>query len=726
MRVIAIKSGARRTIVWAGLTYLAWIVGLAVISACDRPRAGSLAAVPAAPAVSQTSASCRSCHPAEFAAWEGTDHALANRLADEPRDQAVLATFPKAAGAGWPAAPDMILGHKPLWQALVPVPGGRWQVHELAFDPVKQEWFNVFGAENRQPGEWGHWTGRGLNWNSMCAQCHMTGFNKNYDAVADAYASTWVEQGVGCIQCHGALPANHGVKGSPAAKSVSPLHGDRALMQQVCFSCHARSEQLSADFRPGSQFSDHFRLVLPVEAAVFFPDGQVRGEDFNATSVLQSRMGHAGVTCLDCHDPHSSKTILPVENNQLCLQCHATPGRVLPSGTRAVPINPTVHSHHAEGSAGNLCVSCHMPVTTYMQRSPRHDHGWLKPDPLLTEELGIPNACNRCHTEQPVSWAIEKSQAWSGAKLDSTQRARARAVASAQAGDPGASAGLLKLLAREDIPAWRATFLALLAPAVPDNPSALAAATASLAAVDSLEREAAVQAVGAAAAERLRPLTRDPVRSVRLAADWVLSPGLPSDSAERKELDAYLALTLDQPTGRLRLGQDLANRGQLAPAEAEMRRAVAWDPNAPGILDSLGLVLHRESKSAEAAATFSRAAHLAPGDADLPFRAALTYADARMWPEAEGAFRMAVERDPRFDRAWYNLGLLLVQTARAAEGAQALRKAEQVAPRVADYPYALATVLLRDGDRAGALSAVQRALAIDPLHRGALELRRQL
>jgi len=32
----------------------------------------------------------------------------------------------------------------------------------------------------------------------MCAQCHMTGFEKNYDAATDTYHSTWVEHGVGC------------------------------------------------------------------------------------------------------------------------------------------------------------------------------------------------------------------------------------------------------------------------------------------------------------------------------------------------------------------------------------------------------------------------------------------------------------------------------------------------------------------------------------------------
>ncbi len=63
-----------------------------------------------------------------------------------------------------------MLGRAPSQQLLLPAPGGRWQPHELAYDPARKEIFNVFGEEGRQPGEWGHWTGRGMNWNSMCAQ----------------------------------------------------------------------------------------------------------------------------------------------------------------------------------------------------------------------------------------------------------------------------------------------------------------------------------------------------------------------------------------------------------------------------------------------------------------------------------------------------------------------------------------------------------------------------
>ena len=418
-----------------------------------------------------------------------------------------------------------------------------------------------------------------------------------------------------------------------------------------------------------------------------------------------------------------TKTILPTAKNELCLQCHAAPGRVQPNGTRAVVIDPAAHSHHADGSAGNSCVACHMPVTAYMQRAPRHDHGWLKPDPLLTKELGIPNACNRCHADKSTEWAVAATDKWYGAKMDSRQRARARAVAAAQSGQADAIDTLLSLLKQEDIPAWRATYLGLLVSSA-DDPAVQICAGKSLHAVDPLERAAAVRLVagGRAASDGLGPLLKDPVRLVRLDAEWALSPTLAAESPERKELDAYLSLSFDQPAGRLRLGQDFANRGQLNAAEKEIAQAAAWDPHSPGILDAYGMVLAGLGRTVEAAEKFSRAAELAPADAALALRAGLAFAEAGRLSAAEKMCRLAVARDSKFDRAWYNLGLLLAQTERWADAAEALRRAEAIAPAIADYPYALATVLLRAGDQTGARAAAQRALTIAPGHEGARQL----
>lgn len=721
-RCLVSRHRCRLAVVWllGGLGLLT-----AAVTGCSRENTSEPPPSVAA-ATAQTSDSCRDCHAEIFRSWQGTDHALANRPVS-PEIAAALADFQPPPGIGPGTPPELIIGHQPLWQPLLATGGGRWQPHELAFDPAKKEWFSVFGSESRQPGEWGHWTGRGMNWNSMCAQCHMTGYRKNYDAAADSYQSTWVEQGVGCIQCHGPTAPGHGDPGRPApSRPNSPVHGQQGRMIQTCAPCHARNEQLTLDFQPGDNYFDHYRPVLPVEPGVFHPDGQQRDEDFNWTSMLLSRMGRAGVTCMDCHDGHTTRTILPASDNQLCLQCHGAPGRLQAGGVRAVPIDPAAHSHHVEGSAGNSCIACHMPTTTYMQRAPRHDHGWLKPDPLLTEELGIPNACSRCHADRDTRWAIAKTDEWFGTKMDSRQRRRARAVAAAQGGQRGSSTALLRLLADEDIPAWRATYLALLAPGGDDSNEIVAAGRTALAATDPIERAAAVRLLSGHEAAKgwVRPLLADPVRLVRLEAAWMLSSELPADSAARRELDAYLSVSLDQPSGRLRLGQDLANRGKLAEAERQITRAAEWDPNSAGIQEILGMVLAADGRSADAAVRLDRAAKLQPANAQLAMRAALAWAEAGSLSKAEAAFRQAVAGHPDYDRAWYNLGLLLAQTERLPEASDALAKAMTLAPDVADYPYALATVLLRAGDQAGARAAAQRALTIDPAHAGARQILR--
>ena len=84
-------------------------------------------------------------------------------------------------------------GESPLRQFLIPGPRGSFQATELAFDPHRGDWFDVYGAEDRRPGEWGHWSGRGMNWNSMCASCHNTRLRKNYDAKTDTYATAMAE-----------------------------------------------------------------------------------------------------------------------------------------------------------------------------------------------------------------------------------------------------------------------------------------------------------------------------------------------------------------------------------------------------------------------------------------------------------------------------------------------------------------------------------------------------
>ena len=53
---------------------------------------------------------------------------------------------------------------------------------------------------------------------------------------------------------------------------------------------------------------------------LYYADGQQRGEVYIWGSFLQSKMYANGVTCSDCHNPHSGK--LRAEGNGLCATCH--------------------------------------------------------------------------------------------------------------------------------------------------------------------------------------------------------------------------------------------------------------------------------------------------------------------------------------------------------------------------------------------------------------------
>jgi predicted CXXCH cytochrome family protein len=715
----ALLGGAVFTMVSAALAVVLW--GSDVQPA--RPVATGLQAGLSSQSRGATSsAACGECHKIELAAWEKSHHAHANLEAAAIKDAAFWSGL-KELQLKSEEVP-MVVGYRPLMQPLVAGKDGRWQAHTQAYDPERKDWIDVFADETRRHGEWGHWQSRAMTWNSMCAHCHMTGFSKGYNADSDTYSSTWKAQGIGCIECHGELEPAH-------AKSVlmDGSSASRRVPMETCARCHARAEPLAepSPLRIGSRFLDSYRPALPTESPAFYADGQQREEVFTWTSFQASAMGHAGVSFMDCHDPHSSETVLPVQNNALCLQCHGPAGRPLANGTRAPVIHPTEHSHHAEDSAGNQCVECHMPATTYLQRAPRRDHGFLKPDPLLTKELGIPNACSRCHSDKPIEWVIEAAEHWYGSRLDSQQRARTRAVAAAQSGAAGSELQLLAALENEKTPFWRAGLLDLLSQASVLPERAQQVAEEKLLTSDPLERAAAVRVLARdpSNAERLRRMANDPVRLVRLAVAEVLGE-TPSQQV-REDMQGYEAAMLDQPSGRLRRAQNLMKRGEMTDAEKELRIALGWDANIAAAHEALGFVLSATTRNEEAVRHFTRAAELEPQNADTVLNAALALAENGRLAEAERLLRRGTTLKSRgVDRLWYNLGLLLAQQERLMESAEAIDRAQNERGDVADYPYALATVYQRLGDTKRARAAVERALKVDPAHGPARELLQEL
>ncbi len=688
------------------------------------------------------SQTCRECHRAAYEKWQTSNHGLAERLLDKDKDDKSFApkqtlvhgketseAFIDADGLAkiltrgldqqrhvYPVT--RVIGNNPLRQFLIPAPGGRLQAYDTAIDPANNEWFNVYGNEERVPGDWGHWTGQGMNWNAMCAACHNTRLRKNYEPQTNSYHTSMAEMSVGCESCHGPLKNHVEWQKKPPldhAKDPTLPKFTRDQTMETCAACHARRAEISGDLIPGESFYDHFSLTVTDDTDTYHPDGQVRDEDYEFTSFLSSRMHHAGVRCADCHDPHSAKNI--VKGNQLCMNCHTAPRADFPT---APVINPVAHSHHGAESTGNQCISCHMPVTTYMQRHPRHDHSFSIPDPKLTKELGVPNACNRCHTDKDADWAVAANTKFYGEKPDRPSRTRALLIGSARRGDPAAREGLIKLLASDEVPAWKASACHLLERWVND-PAAAQALRGQLTHENPLVREAAVRALGTVDREHnasirsaLQPLLDDPARSVRVAAAWALCEDLDLTTRAGSELIHMLDLNADQPTGRMQLSQFTMRRGDPVGAIRQLRKAIAWDPNSPPFHHDLAILLSTTGDSAGSVKALQDAIRLDPENPEYHYKLALALSELGSTAEAATALEKTVQLAPNYARAWYNLGLARSGMNQPQAAIAALRHGESADPNDAAIPYARATIHARLGQNQEAIAAAAQALQLRP------------
>ena len=384
-------------------------------------------------------------------------------------------------------------GVDPLQQYLVEFPDGRIQALSIAWDSRPQDkggqrWFHIYPNEEIKHDDILHWTKLNQNWNFMCAECHSTGVRKNYDAKADRFATSWAEISVGCEACHGqgsrhAAWAREQQSWWPFGKREDPSKGLLALLDErrgvtwpidpqtgigrrsvapatlrkeveTCGLCHARRAGFHEDWMPG-QWLSQTHVVEPLARNTYHPDGQIRDveEPYNYAPFKQGKMFAAGVTCSDCHEPHSAKLRAPGEG--VCLQCHA------PDKYADVK-----HRHHGSAEPQPTCISCHMQTRTYMVVDPRHDHTFRVPRPDLSLTLGTPNACNDCHRDKPAEWAATAVEQWFGPNRKGFQTFGA-AFHAARTDQADAAALLGVIAADRNVPAVaRASALSELAPRV--------------------------------------------------------------------------------------------------------------------------------------------------------------------------------------------------------------------------------------------------------------------
>ncbi|MDA9479647.1 hypothetical protein XI03_35165 [Bradyrhizobium sp. CCBAU 65884] len=676
------------------------------------------------------SQTCSGCHATEAKLWQSSQH---RHAMDHATEQSVRGDFN---GATFDYAgtrtrffrkdrtflietdgPDgkiatfevkYTFGVDPLQQYLIEFPDGRVQALSIAWDTRPKEqggqrWLHLYpdGAITHEDPL--HWTKLNQNWNFMCAECHSTDVHKNYDAGKNSFATTFSEISVGCEACHGAgsrhvawahrksaaregddgllvrFDERTGITWSADAGTSSLVRSvpAPALRKEVetCGRCHARRGQLSEGWTPGGPLSETHRVSL-LDRQRFHADGQMRDDEetYNYAPFKQSKMFAKGVTCSDCHDPHSAALKAP--GDVVCAQCHA-PARYE---------SPT-HRHHGDVSPPPSCGACHMPERRYMVVDRRHDHGFRIPRPDLSVQLGTPNACNDCHRDRSSAWAAQQVEIWFG-----PQRRGYQTYASAfHAAWSEAAAGqelLAAIAGSSDAPGIvRASALAELPR--PD----VDLIRRGLSDPDPLVRLGALDAMEGIPAEQLwglaSPRLIDPVRGVRIRAAEILA-SVPS--ARRPALD----------------------RDRFAQAAAEFVTAQRLNADRPDARTALGSFFARQANAAEAESEYRAALRLDPSFAGAAINLSDLYRELGRDSDGEQVLRGAVVASPQNAALHHALGLTLVRQKRNEAALDELQQATVLDPQQARYAYVYAVGLHSAGRRDDALAVLKESFRTHP------------
>ena len=636
------------------------------------------------------SEACAGCHRPAFEAWLGSQHQRAMLHATEAsvagdfdgtffEHEGVRSTFSRRGdrytvrtegpgGAVGDFDVHYTFGVEPLQQYLLPLPGGRLQAFGIAWDTEAGRWFHLQSEDGVHHDDPLHWAGLQYNWNFMCADCHSTGVRKGYEPATDTYSTDFAEVSVGCEACHGpgsqhvaraaAVALGEGSADYKAGTTPEMGSGLLALDSQArqidsCAPCHSRRTQLADGYAPDRPFLDHYLPSL-LEPGLYEADGQILEEVYVYGSFLQSRMFARGVTCGDCHEPHSAELV--AEGDALCTRCHNEAGHTGFPTLRLADYDTPEHHLHSAGSEGARCVSCHMPERTYMMVDDRRDHGLRIPRPDLSVALGIRNACNGCHEDNSPEWARDVLAGHFGTREEPHF---AETIAAARSGLPKAAEALTVLAGDPDQAAIvRATALSLMESY--DDAGTALALEKGLRDADGMVRIGALRGAPRFAPDSLRRraghLLDDAFLAVRTEAARLLVgayAGLPDESPENSRmleaLDEYLEtqrFNADRPEAHTNMAGTFLALGDFAGAEAALEAALGLDADWVPALVNLADLYRATNRDRAAGDLLERASALAPGSAEVKLARALWLVRQGRHPEALPLIAGAVELAP--------------------------------------------------------------------------------
>ena len=638
----------------------------------------------------------------------------------------------------------------------------RVQVLRITWDTERREWFYLPPPDVRErlaPDDDLHWTGIAQRWNNMCADCHSTDLQKNFDHQTGRYHTIWSEINLGCEACHGPGSVHVDLANRNSlfwdrkrGFGLVDLKSDPQTQIETCAPCHSRRRYVHHGCLPGANYYDHFADEL-IERATYFADGQILDEDYVYGSFIQSKMYHKDIRCTDCHDPHTMRT--KHEGNAVCTSCHQHP-----AGKYDTP----AHHFHQPGTLGASCVACHMPETTYMEVDPRRDHSIRNPRPDLSVALGVPNACTHCHLDtraegladredlrQYLDWmlaardgdeAVRSELARVDAEMDAACREWygektagprekphfAYALTEARKDDSAAVPALIDVATDARIAGIiRATAMLELGPH--DGRGPLDAALEGLEDPDPQVRAVAIGNLQGRLAPRdlaatLVTLLDDPIRLVRTEAARVLSTVPPREFPARarakfdqalEEFHAGLMMSNDRAAAHMTWGIVQENLGNEQRAIEAYQAAIRVEPGFAGPRTNLAAVYDRLAEAAD-----GRGRPMGPwGPSAIGSRAAQAAERYRqLAAELRAEELVCLERDaglvPDSAAIQYRYGMLLYLHRRLEEAEQALLRASQLEPKNPQFLLGIVLYYQEVGNLERALPLAEELVRLRP------------
>jgi|TARA_B100000315_G_scaffold220027_1_gene222386 predicted CXXCH cytochrome family protein len=701
--------------------------------------------------------SCENCHQQEFQQWLGSDHEKSMQVVSA---NSVLGNFANITvsfhdiesrlytsdnqyfidtldEAGQPATYQVkyTFGHDPLQQYLVELNNGHFQALNIAWDsrPANQggqRWIHLQPDEQITPQHPFYWANHFQNWNSRCADCHSTNLNRNYNATDSSYATQWSEINVSCEACHG--PASEHVEMAQNGSLAAPISGfeidisDRNRFvfsgnspiasntgnqstEQLnsCAVCHSR-RGVAGDYEANKDYHEQFQLSL-LNQNLYFADGQINDEVFVYGSFVQSKMYQAGVTCTDCHNPHTAQLKAP--GNSLCQSCHQTE-----------TYQTRNHHRHVPNSVGAQCVSCHMPERTYMQVDDRADHSFSIPRPALANKVGAPNACAKCHDDWAATDLVanyvnlfgeEPVSAWAEANFEANRL------------NILALPGILAIADDAGVPAIRRASLLAQAANYPTRIS-LESIQRNLLDADPLVRRAAVEGVAflppQGRLQILQALITDEVKSVRLAVANQLADAFGDAPANMRPAllllyDEYvqsLQIIQDTPGGQINLASFFYRRGNPIATERAYQRALAIEPAFVPAMLNLADLRREEGNEAAAEDFLLRALEIAPDSGAVHHSLGLLYVRRSQLDLALQQLQLATTQADAAPRYSYVYAVALESTGAKDDAIQILKESEVTWPNQVETLLLLVNYLDQEGRAAELLPYLSNLSRIMP------------